>query len=255
GCTRRRGVEQYTLRGRPHRPDPQPGAPMPIDLRCPGCAATIPVTEAGSPSAVECPYCEHEFTALPEQLGGSARSTAAPAKKSEAKKKAGWKRRDDDDEDEDGSGEKDRLRDRRGAAGGTWTMLAVAGVGLLVVFGGIGWASYLLLSIDDKPTASAPSSGSGGGKSGGPSTSRPDTPSPGITRPNTATRPGPGPGRPGPVEPEPITPDLTPKKAGNPPKKSGAAPPANFSLTPVPGTPFDIRPTPLAGSGPVTVEL
>ena len=34
---------------------------MPIDLRCPGCAATIPVTEAGSPSAVECPYCEHEF--------------------------------------------------------------------------------------------------------------------------------------------------------------------------------------------------
>ena len=34
---------------------------MPIDVRCPGCSASFPVTESGRTSKVECPYCDRRF--------------------------------------------------------------------------------------------------------------------------------------------------------------------------------------------------
>src|SRR5579885_1455236 len=144
---------------------------MPIDLRCPGCQSAFPVTEAGRPTAVECPYCEHEFTATPEQLGVTARPAPATAAKADAARKPPrWRRRDDEDDEAD---EADG-HETRGRASGALTMLVVAAVGLLVVFGGIGGASYLLLTMDDKETTTA--SSDGGSRDAGPeaNSSRPN---------------------------------------------------------------------------------
>jgi hypothetical protein len=243
---------------------------MPMDVRCPGCESTFPVTEAATASAVQCPYCEHEFTAsLNRSAAGSPPPTSQlagapkkpdtkPAKKPSGTTKPAPRRRRDDDDEGDDLSEKDRLRERRGQASGSGMMLVVAGAGLLVVLGGLGGAAYLLFSGGNKNTADAPTnSGNTTAKATNSNTNpRPETPRPGTPQPKTPrTTPRAAPNTPEPVDPDPIpgTPSPAPKQPEPPPAPPR---PSGVRLTPIPGSPFDITPPTLAGeSGPVTVEL
>jgi predicted Zn finger-like uncharacterized protein len=235
---------------------------MPMDVRCPDCEATFPVTEAAAASKVQCPYCEHEFTTTldrssgatplpPNRLAGKANANPAAKTSGKTAKPAPRKPRHDEDEDDEELSERDRLRERRANATGAWAMLAFAGVGLVVVLGGLGAAIYLLSGRDKTDDRNAAASTGSGNNAAAVTNANPpprmDPPRTTPPRPDTdPSTPTPVPGTPSPSPPPPKP---------NPPAPKPAPPaPLVVTLTPVPGTPFDITPPTLA-AGPVTVEL
>jgi hypothetical protein len=122
-------------------------------ITCPTCGAVLEVTDDMVGTTVECGGCQAQFVARVDPPGSRRSSRRDDEEDDRPSRRRRWddddehdpdadyrprpsrRRRDDEDEDdEDRSGEHDRLRDRRGAAGGTWTMLAFAGVSLLAGF-------------------------------------------------------------------------------------------------------------------------
>lgn len=238
---------------------------MPMDVRCPGCNSTFPVTEAATASAVLCPYCDHEFTASLDRSAAAnpppvARPAGTPGKLTGTPRKTGAaaarrRRRDDEDDFDDRDD-----RDDRAPANGAWLMLAAA-VGGLVVIGGLAAAAVLLMGGDDRNAADAPREAVGkpaAVANPAPDANpfpRPETPRPGMAGPKVprvTTPPRPDPFAPPPDPTPPITPPAFPDPTPAPPPPK----PTGFALAPVPGRPLDITPPTLAGeTGPVTIDL
>ena len=221
---------------------------MPIDVRCPGCSASFPVTESGRTFKVECPYCDQQFTA---PLAGSA----APAKPVPAKAKPPARRRRDEDDDDDDGG---RGRKKKNVSGGSPVLvLVVAGLGLLFVLGGLGLTAYLIFSGNDKEAETAQATKPGGT----PNNAAPNTPQPQVSpKANTPKNATPKNSIPKNDTPDDVPPKNNPPKnnpfRNNPPKFDPFPPQGGeaFALKPEAGVPVKIEPAKLTGLT-MTVDL
>jgi hypothetical protein len=151
---------------------------MPLSVRCPDCSTRLNAPDAAAGKAVKCPKCgarvpvpapgpEATDEAGPEEAvtaGPKPRPANKEARVAADAPRPARPRRDEPDEDED-----DRPRPRRGkteAGGGKALILALLGIGGLVLLGaGVGAVWWLTRS---RPTAA-------GTGSGGPSASTKDS--------------------------------------------------------------------------------
>jgi WD40 repeat protein len=183
---------------------------MPVlKATCPECDAKLKLTVDGpGDHDVDCPKCEHTFTAtLADEDAPKPAKKSDAAKKSEkgAAKKSGTvpkpaKRRDDDE----GEDEKPKKKKKKAASEGSGNMK-------LLIFGGIGAALVAVVAVvliatssEKKPTPVADNTNS-----------NPPPPMPGPVPP------GPGPS----VPPKKDNPN--PPKVDNPPPKKDNPPPKN----------------------------
>ena len=129
-------------------------------VQCPSCEASVSVKSSLVGKKVDCPKCKYRFVVeSPADLDdedevavkGKKGASAAVAKKSLGKAKAGSA---DDDEDEAPPKKKSN-------------MILFVGIGLIVLTGGVFAAVYLSGLLDDEPTNSTTG---GGGKSSGSGT-------------------------------------------------------------------------------------
>ncbi|MDB5310001.1 MAG: hypothetical protein JWO38_4203 [Gemmataceae bacterium] len=129
---------------------------MLIDIKCPHCRDTIPITESAGEQAVDCPGCGERFTV--PAAGGTSPKPATDDKKPAAAKgkkpaRRPARRRDDDDDDDD---DRPRRRDTGGSKGGMVGIIVAGGIGLVVLAGGFGLAAWLIFSKDDPAAANQP---------------------------------------------------------------------------------------------------
>lgn len=125
-----------------------------IDVKCPHCRDTIPITEAAGEQAIDCPGCGKRFTV--GSPGGTVPPTPADTKSKpvENRKKPARRRYDDDDDDDDDD-DRPRRGDTGGAGAGMIGILIAGGIGLLILAGGFGLAAYLIFSKDEPRVADA----------------------------------------------------------------------------------------------------
>jgi hypothetical protein len=214
---------------------------MPTMTPCPGCHEQVPLTEATRATPVECPFCEHEFTAFAELGNGPAPADAEKLKKANRRRKDHDEDEDEDEDDEDGP----KTSRRGGAKGSAFTVIAVGGFGLFMVLVGLGLITWMIVDYDPSDYEDK-----------SPSRTSSTTPvNPGPSRPNFGT-PGrsnvPNPGRPNTV-PDDNDPNPNPVVRPQPQPKSK---PSGFVLQPVAGSNLVIEPPPgLTSFAPINVPL
>jgi hypothetical protein len=177
---------------------------MPITVHCPDCNAAVPLAEIVPTVPVECPRCDSEFTAASDQPGATrpvARAGAAVARASAAARAAAREQGGEEDA-------LDELREKRSrAAGGSWAVVAVGGLALLLVLAGIGFTAHLIATDKGRAVVlNPPRSNAGPGRNTHP---------PPVLNPIT---PAPRPGELDPIRPNPNPADPVersgPTKAG-----------------------------------------
>lgn len=242
---------------------------MPIDIRCPACDATFPVTEAAAASAVECPFCEYEFTATLDRSAADVltalppparpeRPEPRPRSKPKPKPKPAAKRRREDDEDDDF----DRSRAGHDTGGSPVAVIAVGAAGLLCALAALGALVYTVFPSRDKEKEQVAAAVNAPAAKPKTDPVNPPALPPSVSyNPNAPAVPTPfakqpAPNRPDPkVNPRPAPPAKFDRPQMDPP---GGEPKAGgFALNPVPGRPVPLPPTELAGNGngPLTVGL
>ena len=216
---------------------------MPLDILCPSCRSSFPVTNAGPAFHVECPSCDagigvsvehpdaHKIGTVPR---AAARLAAAPAVKIPAAARAD----EADDADAGGAG-------RGGNRSIGWVVFAGSAVGLLVVLAGVGATGYFLFTNLD--TSDTP-----------PPRAKAAAPAPVVTTPpGIGPRPAPftppGFGTPNPVTKTPFNPPTFPTPKGIAPPKTGAGGPIVWKDSAV--TKIDIPEMPAGGPETTTVNL